>query len=189
MFILKIYKHGFFSYKSKNLRTPCTIKFQRLSLGEIDTMEARLRGSGFKNKDYDLLVDQDFIKADFGNHPILKEELSKLDSSKNKEILNQIRELKDKVDNLPSFIEIENMENFLRLILNKLNSISSNNTTTLKDKKFEEDNDVTFIPSINTEGMEIKSNISSSKMSKSLDETESAAEMLSSITKKKEGDF
>lgn len=188
MFILKIHKHGLFVYKGKETRTPCTIKIQRLNMNDIEFIEACLRASGFKDKDYDLQIDGDLIgDISFKNHPILEEEKQKPNNSSKNEVLDQLHELRYKVDSLPSVIEMENMERFLKLILNKIDSIP---TTVISEKekvKKEIDDEPTFIPSINLEGMEIKSDVSTSKMSRSSNEAESAAEILSSMTKKEGG--
>jgi hypothetical protein len=185
MFILKIYKHGLFVHNGREVRTPCSIKIQRLNMEDIEVIESRLRGAGFKQKDYDLQVDGGLINdINFKNNPLIKEEQEPINSNRD-EVLDQLQDLRDKIDSLPSVIEMESMERFLKLILNKIDNIPA---TTIVEKgkvKKEIDDEPTFIPSINIEGMEIKSKSSTSKRSRSSNEAESAAEILSSMTKKK----
>ena len=60
MFTLIVKKHGLLFYRGKETRTPCKIKIHKLDIEGLDLLEARLRSAGFKEQDYDLILDEQF---------------------------------------------------------------------------------------------------------------------------------
>lgn len=180
MFILKIKKPGIFTFRNKSIRSPCSLKIKDLNTRDLDLLEIRLRVGGFGPSDYELL-----FEGEPDNFEIVKDKPKSKESKDNQsdKILDEIKQMQEKINYLPYILkEIVGTEGLAEIISN----LSSKSISKEKEKKEELEEEEIFIPTIDVDSMSIKSKVSSSKRTKTIEEANSAADALSSITKEED---
>jgi len=204
MFILKVFKHGFLHYRNRDIRTPCIIKIKQFTDESLEKLEIDLRMGGFKEGDYELLLDSEPFLEDMsktygfellpeGDYkeeeieekepevPLRKEKPKPVKEKKGPDLLKEIRNLEKKVDSLFSLrSQIEDLG--LKISNIQITPIVQE---TISKKRQKEDADVdVFIPSLDSSKMKISTKAIETEKTNRTTDLDSIASALSKTEKR-----
>lgn len=204
MIILKVYKHGIFQYKNREVRTPCSINIERSSEDLLNSIDDNLHARGFKNSDYEFIYDSgsllgnlhetpgyEIYNGDDGviDFPDFKPSKKKEPKNKKETVIQHnisTKDLEDKILKLSSEVsDLSSLKNILYQILDKIEGTPIEKKTKTKKLDFEDESDVNmFIPKVDINKLIGKTNVDSSKSRKTRKSISDSADILSSLETK-----